>query len=155
MIYLPRVDAVVEAPSTACTSQGEFPGGSETVLLVEDSNPLRELAREFLEKGGYTVLEAPDGIEAAHVAQSFEAPIHLLLTDVVMPGMSGHDVAKRLKLSHPEAAVLYMSGYTDDAIVHHGVLDEGVVLLPKPFTRDSLMRKVRERLDANRTATRV
>jgi CheY-like chemotaxis protein len=154
-IYLPRVDAVLDDPSAAYVSQGEFPGGSETVLLVEDSNPLRALAREFLEKGGYAVLEAPDGIEAADVAQGFEAPIHLLLTDVVMPGMSGHDVAERLKLSHPEAAVLYMSGYTDDAIVHHGVLDEGVMLLAKPFTRDSLMRKVREQLDANRAATVV
>jgi CheY-like chemotaxis protein len=111
---------------------------------VEDAQPLRELARELLETKGYTVLEAANGADAIQVAEKYGKPIHLLLTDVVMPGMDGSKLAERMGHSYPGIKVLYMSGYTDDAIVHHGVLDSGITLLQKPFTRESLTHKVRE-----------
>jgi two-component system cell cycle sensor histidine kinase/response regulator CckA len=114
---------------------------------VEDSQPLRELTRELLEESGYKVLEATGGAEAIRVADQYERPIHLLLTDVVMAGMDGRTLAERMVLSRPGIKVLYMSGYTDDTIVHHGVLDPGVALLQKPFTRAVLANKVREILD--------
>ena len=105
---------------------------------------MRELARELLEDNGYTVLEATNGIDAIQVAEKYVKPIHLLLTDVVMPGMDGSKLAERMGHSYPGIKVLYMSGYTNDAIVHHGLLDSGVALLQKPFTRESLTRKVRD-----------
>jgi CheY-like chemotaxis protein len=111
---------------------------------VEDAQPLRELARELLETNGYTVLESANGTDAIQVAEKYGKPIHLLLTDVVMPGMDGSKLAERMGDSYPGIKVLYMSGYTDDAIVHHGVLDSGITLLQKPFTRESLTHKVRE-----------
>lgn len=115
---------------------------------MEDEAEVRGLAREALATKGYTVLEAANGREAIGLAAAEAGPIHLLVTDVVMPGLNGRQVATRLKASHPEARVLYMSGYTDDAIVHHGVLDPGTEFLPKPFTPDALARKVRAVLDA-------
>ncbi len=146
-IYLPRVDANIEVAGVP-VSQEAATGGSETILLVEDAEALRALAREVLERAGYMVLAASDGSEAVRMAEQRKTPIHLLLTDVVMPGMSGREVAEQLKRHRPEIKVVYMSGYTDNAIVHHGVLEEGVAFLPKPFTGKSLVRRVRQVLDS-------
>jgi two-component system cell cycle sensor histidine kinase/response regulator CckA len=141
--YLPRIEQSVTQGNTGKDIQQPVRAW-ETVLLVEDSPPFRELARELLEDNGYTVLEAANGADAIQVAEKYGKPIHLLLTDVVMPGMDGGKLAERMSHSHPGIKVLYMSGYTDDAIVHHGVLDSGLTLLQKPFTRESLSRKLRE-----------
>lgn len=143
-IYLPEVD---EAPE-AVPRRVEAPpaGGSETVLLAEDEAPVRKLARKLLENLGYTVLEAPGGEDALSIARSHGGPIHLVLTDVVMPEMGGADLASRVQQLRPEARVLYMSGYTDDAIIRHKVLEPGTHFLQKPFTPASLARKVREAL---------
>ena len=145
-IYLP----LVEEASTALHKSSPEPRtmrGSETILLVEDSEPLRRLAELFLKENGYRVLAAADGSEAQKAAAQFSDPIHLLLTDVVMPGINGRVLAERLAPSQPAMKVLYMSGYTDNFIAGHGVLEEGVHLLHKPFTEETLMRKVRELLD--------
>jgi two-component system cell cycle sensor histidine kinase/response regulator CckA len=141
--YLPRIEQTV-AQGTPSQSIKDPVRGWQTVLLVEDAQPLRDLARELLETNGYTVLEAANGADAVQTAEKYGKPIHLLLTDVVMPGMDGSKLAERMCRSYPGIKVLYMSGYTDDAIVHHGVLDSGIALLQKPFTRESLTRKVRE-----------
>jgi CheY-like chemotaxis protein len=117
------------------------------VLLVEDAEPVRAVARQVLERQGYTVLEAPHGDAALAIATAHDGPIHLLLTDVVMPGLSGRQVADQLKQLRPDTRVLYASGYTDDAVVRHGVLEAGIAYLQKPFTSGSLARKVRETLD--------
>ena len=122
--------------------------GSEIILLVEDSEPLRRLAELFLKENGYRILAASDGAEAQQLAAQFADPIHLLLTDVVMPGINGRVLAERLAPSQPAMKVLYMSGYTDSFIAGHGVLEDGVHLLHKPFTEETLMRKVRELLDS-------
>jgi hypothetical protein len=124
------------------------PTGSETVLLVEDEPALRRLSRRVLAQFGYTVLEAPDGEEALNLAEAYEGPINLVLTDVVMPRLSGRDLAERVQASHPEAKVLFMSGYTDDAVVQHGVLSQEVSLLRKPFTPYVLATRIREVLDS-------
>jgi DNA-binding response OmpR family regulator len=116
-------------------------------LLVEDAEPLRLLAQLFLKENGYHVLTAADGAEAEHVAAQTPGPIHLLLTDVVMPGINGRVLAERLAPSHPAMKVLFMSGYTDSFIAGHGVLEPGTHLLHKPFTEDVLVRKVRLLLD--------
>lgn len=121
---------------------------SETVLLVEDSESLREITKQFLQLAGYVVADSCNAAEALRFAREHPQPIHLLLTDVVMPGMNGRELAGQFQQLHPETRVLYMSGYTANAIHHHGVLDEGIALLPKPFTRASLTEKVRELLDA-------
>ena len=144
-IYLPRVDAPAEG--VAVTAVAPVGRGTETVLLAEDAAAVRAVARQVLERQGYTVLEAPDGELALHLAQRHAGPIHLLLTDVVMPGMSGRQLADRLARLRPDTKVLYVSGYTDDAVVRHGVLEAGIAYLQKPFTIDSLARKVREVLD--------
>jgi PAS domain S-box-containing protein len=122
--------------------------GSETVMLVEDEDVVRKLVREILESNGYTVLEARDGVEALALGGSFGGPIHLLVTDVVMPRMSGRELAEQLLAIHPETRVLYMSGYTDGIIGHHGVLEPMTELLQKPFSVDVLAEKVRRVLDA-------
>ncbi|MBU0704055.1 MAG: PAS domain S-box protein, partial [Chloroflexi bacterium] len=123
--------------------------GSETVLLVEDETVVRELVRDILAAQGYRVLAARDGVEALQVAGEHEGPIHLLVTDVVMPRLSGKALADQLRSSRPEMRVLYTSGYTDNAIAHHGVLDEGVHFLSKPFELEALARKVRDVLDGS------
>jgi DNA-binding NtrC family response regulator len=125
----------------------ELPHGSETILVVEDEEEVRKLAVRILQRQGYTVLDAPDGDGALVICGERKDPIHLILTDVVMPGMSGRQLADRLGSFHPEMKVLYMSGYTDNAITHHGVLEKGMNYIQKPFTVDSLIRKVREVLD--------
>ncbi len=148
-IYLPRVDAPAEGAVVAAV--GPVARGTETVLLAEDSAAVRAVARQVLERQGYTVLEAPDGELALQLAQRHSGPIHLLLTDVVMPGMSGRQLADRLALARPDMKVLYASGYTDDSVVRHGVLEEGTPYLQKPFTPESLARKVRDVLDSSKS----
>jgi signal transduction histidine kinase/ActR/RegA family two-component response regulator len=148
-IYLPRVEEAVEAVEAAATVVAP-PRGSETVLLVEDDEEVRSLVWDILQVYGYTVLQARHPGEALLIAEKHTDPIHLLLTDVVMPQMSGRQLAERLGRARREMKMLYMSGYTDNAVVHHGVLDSGMVYLQKPFTPDSLARKVREVLDAVR-----
>jgi CheY-like chemotaxis protein len=144
-IYLPRVDAAFEtipsAPMSPDTSHG-----TETVLLVEDELALRAVARRALERYGYTVLEATDVHSALMLAAEHAGRFDVVVTDVVMPGMSGPELAKRLAESQPDVPVLFMSGYTDDAIVRHGVLEPGVAFLQKPFSPEALARKVRELL---------
>jgi CheY-like chemotaxis protein len=143
-IYLPRVD---EAASAADPKRDVGPlQGTETVLLVEDEDSLREISREVLAGNGYRVLEASDGTAAIAVARAHAGPIHLLLTDVVMPGISGRELAETLLPTRAEMRVLYMSGYTEDLIAHRGVLEAGTLLLPKPFTTSTLLRRVREAL---------
>jgi two-component system cell cycle sensor histidine kinase/response regulator CckA len=145
-IYLPRVDEPLEEQREKVQSD-ELLQGCETILLVEDEEEVRKLAVRVLERQGYKVLEARNGDKALRICEHHREPIHLMLTDVVMPGMNGHEVAKRLLSFHPETKVLYMSGYTDDAIVLHGVLVKGVHYIQKPFTVDALTKKVREVLE--------
>ena len=121
--------------------------GSETVLIAEDDGQVRKMAVKTLERHGYTVLSAANGEEAVDIAETYSGPIHLLLTDVVMSGISGGETAERLKGVRPEIKVLYMSGYTDNTIVHHGALDKGTAFLGKPLTPKALGRKVREVLE--------
>jgi CheY-like chemotaxis protein len=118
------------------------------VLLVEDEPEVRGLARDILHRQGYTVLEAADGDEALRIGREHGGPIHLLVTDVVMPQMGGRELADHLKAGRHETKVLYVSGYTDDAILHQGVSETGMAFLPKPFTASALAHKVREVLDA-------
>jgi DNA-binding response OmpR family regulator len=122
--------------------------GTETILLVEDADPLRKLAEMFLKESGYQILSAADGQQALQTARQHAGPIDLLLTDVVMPGMNGRVLGERLAITQPKMKVLYMSGYTDSFIAGHGVLEAGTHLLHKPFTQETLTRKVRELLDA-------
>ena len=117
---------------------------SETVLVVEDEAAIRQLTNLILQKAGYTVLLAESPVAAERIAGSHPGPIHLLLTDVVMPGMRGPELAERLLRLRPDLRVLYMSGYTDNAIAHHGFLDAGTEFLQKPFTPNGLMKKIRE-----------
>jgi signal transduction histidine kinase/ActR/RegA family two-component response regulator len=146
-IYLPRLAEAAERESPFPVT-AELPRGSETVLLVEDEAALRNLVRECLETSGYTVVEARHGGEALEIAERHRFPLHLLMTDVVMPGMSGRELAERLASRRAELRVLYMSGYTDDAVIRHGVLSQQMAFLQKPFTAEALARKVREVLDA-------
>jgi signal transduction histidine kinase/ActR/RegA family two-component response regulator len=146
-VYLPRLDSAVISAGPAPVTVAA-PRGSETILLVEDEVEVRELARDVLEMHGYTVLEAGEPDEARRLFSANREAISLLLTDVVMPQASGRDLANLLCPLRPEMKVLYMSGYTDQAIVHHGVLEAGVAYLEKPFTIEGLMRKVRDVLDA-------
>lgn len=145
-IYLPRVEEVVEqvAPDTA---RSQAVGGAETVLLVEDEEGVRKIVCRVLRLHGYTVLEAPDPRNGLDLSAAHPGRIHLLITDVVLPQMSGAALADQIMQERPDTKVLYMSGYTDNAIVHHGVLDPEKAFLQKPFTPDLLARKVREVLD--------
>jgi PAS domain S-box-containing protein len=148
-VYLPRA-ATNAQPSAEPPPAGAAPAAraAETVLLVEDEDRVRELIGDVLAAQGYRVLAANDGVEALQVAERHVGPIHLLLSDVVMPRMGGQALAEELRASHPEMRVLYTSGYTDNAIVHHGVLDEGTHFLSKPFELDTLVRKVHDVLHA-------
>jgi CheY-like chemotaxis protein len=145
-VYLPCVDKSTEEPELS-TDETKVLVGTETVLLVEDEEMVRDMAKEILQESGYQVLEAKHGHEALLVAEHHHGPIHLMLSDVVMPQMSGRELAEQLTPLRGEMKVLYMSGYTDDAIVHHGVLDEGMAFIGKPFTPGALARKVRETLN--------
>jgi CheY-like chemotaxis protein len=145
-IYLPRVDESLEEMREKVTEK-ELPHGDETILVVEDEEDVRGLAVRVLERQGYTVLETSCGDDALAFIEEREEQIHMILTDVVMPRMSGRQLAERLIPLHPRVKVLYMSGYTDNASAHRGVLEEGVNYIQKPFTIDGLARKVREVLD--------
>jgi len=146
-VFLPRVDEPLEEIRESTVSK-EIPSGRETILAVEDEDNVRKLTVQILKGQGYSVLEASHAEEAMKVVREQTGNgIHLLLTDVVMPGMSGHELANHLISLLPKIKVLFMSGYTDNAIVHHGVLEEGVNYIQKPFTVDALARKVREVLD--------
>jgi CheY-like chemotaxis protein len=145
-IYLPCVEEPLEALKEKIMA-GELPRGSETILIVEDEKEVLKLAGTILRRQGYHVVEAVSGEEALKVCKERKEPFHLLLTDVVMPQMSGRQLAEQLKQLCRNFRVLYMSGYTDNAITHHGVLDKGMNYLQKPFTVDALARKVREVLD--------
>jgi two-component system cell cycle sensor histidine kinase/response regulator CckA len=146
MIYLPRAEAKA-AHSSVSNSFSQLPRGTETVLIVEDNPDVRELMIRSLRPQGYTVLQAMDGVEALQVAEAHPGDIHLLLTDVVMPHMSGSKLAERLKAIRPRTKTLFTTGYADDDIVHYGVLHLDIPLLQKPFTSQALIRKVREVLD--------
>jgi len=147
-VYLPAL-ASSSTSSEPKTAESPIPRGSETVLLVEDEEVVRGLARQILEDAGYYVLVAQQGEEAVRLCNEHAKEIHLLLTDVVMPGAGGKVVADRLSALRPGIKVLFMSGYTDEAIVHHGVLDSNVEFIQKPFTPLALSKKVREVLDSN------
>ena len=141
-IYLPRVLQPTELSSPSSQSPGQL-NGTETILLAEDEVALRTLIYETLERLGYTVLEAGDGEEAMSVSSRYQNPIHLLISDVVMPKMSGRKLAQRITAARPETKILFISGYTDDAIIHHGVIDSNEAFLQKPFSPTALARKVR------------
>jgi len=146
-IYLPRLEAAADQLQVAAAA-GPPPGGTETVLLVEDEPALRVLVEEILTKGGYHVLQNEKPEAALALAASHGGAIDLVLTDVIMPNMSGRQMADALRLGRPGIRVLFMSGYTDDAISHHGILEPGTHFLEKPFTADGLLRKIREVLEA-------
>jgi two-component system cell cycle sensor histidine kinase/response regulator CckA len=147
-IYLPRQ---LEAPRGRPSDAGRrrFPQGSETILLVEDENEVRRLGLVILQANGYTVLEASNAQEALKIAAAHSGPLHLLVTDVVMPGMSGRQLAEQLLSGRPGLKVLYLSGYADEAVSRYGVLIAGMAFMQKPFTPTSLASKVREVLGAS------
>ena len=152
-IYLPRSTATKKTAARTPTPVTDS-HGTETVLVVEDEAAVLKLAVRMLERKGYNVLAARDGLEGQGVANTHEGPIHLLLTDVVMPRMGGKELAQKLLTTRPELKVLYMSGYTDNAIVHHGVLEKGTHFLQKPFSGDSLPQKVREVIDYRKDSSK-
>ncbi|MGA3016103.1 MAG: PAS domain S-box protein [Bryobacteraceae bacterium] len=142
-LYFPRVaeSASDLAEGDACLANR---AGGETILVVEDEKAVRELTVRMLQQLGYVILTASSGVEALEIGQTHQGTIHLLLTDVVMPAMSGRHLADQLLVERPGTKVLYLSGYTENTVVHHGVLDAGVNFLPKPFSREGLARKLRE-----------
>jgi two-component system cell cycle sensor histidine kinase/response regulator CckA len=146
-----RARSVSEGASLAYASGSDIPSPlasrNQTILLVEDEEMLRNLSRLVLQKHGYTVLEAAHGGEALAICQSYDGPIDLMVTDVVMPVLGGSELADRVALLRPETKVLYVSGYTDDAVIRNGVFADGVPFLQKPFNPDTLAAKVREVLD--------
>ena len=148
-VYLPRVGEAVAQVGQAM-KDSKPTRGSETVLVVEDEKGVRSLVCKALAEQGYNVLESDGPMEAASTMERHAKPIHMLLTDVVMPQMSGKELADRMSVHHPEARVLLMSGYTDDAVVRHGILEANTFFLQKPFTLSALVQKVREVLDADR-----
>jgi len=147
-IYLPRVEAAVEAPGAKVSLAAKLEG-SETILVVEDEDGLRTLLCRFFRLYGYNVLEARHGGEALLLCERHSGPIQLMITDVVMPQMSGKELADRLALLHPEMTVFFMSGYTDSDLTGYGALDSNQHFIPKPFRPMDLVKKVRDFLDAS------
>jgi CheY-like chemotaxis protein len=146
-IYLPKVQVEAKPPGPPLQSPG-LPRGTETILLVEDDPALRQMAATLLERLGYTVLTAANGLEALNVThQRTTGHIDLLFTDIVMPHMSGKELADRIRALFPLAKILFTSAYTENAFVHQGALNPGIILLQKPFTPSALAHKVREVLD--------
>ena len=150
-IYLPTADSKA-APETAEKRPVTALRGSETILVLEDEARVRKLVCEVLTGRGYKVLEAVRGEQAVRLAAEHAGQIDLLLTDVVMPEMSGPQVLEQIRVKHPMLKVLFMSGYTDEAMVHHGILDSGAPFLQKPFLPETLARKVREALTSQGAA---
>jgi signal transduction histidine kinase len=146
-IYLPRVDEPLEEEVRKKVVKEELPGGKETILVVEDEEEVRKLAVAILRKQGYRILEASNGGDAFLICEQGKEPVRLLLTDVVMPGLNGPELARRLRYFYPEMKVLFMSGYTDNGVLQQGVLDHGMFFLQKPFSVDGLTGKVRSVLD--------
>jgi signal transduction histidine kinase/CheY-like chemotaxis protein len=142
-LYFPQVSEPLSDGSSGDAALARRSGG-ETILVVEDEKAVRDLTVRILQQLGYTILTASSGAEALAISQSHAGPIDLLLTDVVMPNMSGRQLADKLQASRPDTKVLFLSGYTENTVVHHGVLDAGVEFLPKPFSRENLSRKLRE-----------
>ncbi|MFL5328551.1 MAG: ATP-binding protein [Gemmataceae bacterium] len=142
-IYLPRVEDMA-APSSNIAPRPAVTAGAETILLVEDEGKVRELTRTVLKTNGYRVLEARNGLDAIEVAEKFGGTIHLLLTDLVMPKLGGRHLAERLRPTRPNMAVLFMSGYTDDHVIRHGIIDSDMAFLQKPFSPQMLLRKIRD-----------
>jgi len=146
-IYFPRVEQPLEAAATLLQT-GPLPRGTETLLIVEDEPAVRHLAQRVLQAQGYEMLSAANGQDALRLAREHQGPpIQLVVTDVIMPVMGGKEMADWLKATYPNLKILFTSGYTDDAIAHHGVLEAGIDFLAKPYTRAALLRKVREMLD--------
>jgi CheY-like chemotaxis protein len=145
-VYLPRVDGCQPVPQPGPAPASD--SGTETILVVEDETLLRDLARRMLEAVGYVVLTAESGEEALRVLEAYDGPVDLVLTDVVMPGISGHGLTEQLAARGSTIRILYSSGYTDDVILGHGLLDTTIHFLSKPYTMADLTRKVRETLDA-------
>lgn len=146
-IYLPRVDDAHEQ-AAAALGAAQIPRGSETILLVEDEDQVREIAREMLIALGYKVLSAEHGARGLALAEQFPGTIHLTITDVVMPQLSGREMIEHLSLVRPNMKVLYMSGYTDDAIVRHRLLDKHTEFMQKPFATEAFAQKIRKLLDS-------
>jgi len=146
-VYLPRV---AEQPETVeiTDASADFLAGTETILLVEDEELVRKLSRAMLETCGYTIIEACDGLEALKICDEGSCKIDLLLTDVVMPQMGGRELAEKLTERLPDIKILFTSGYTDDAVIRHGIIETNTNFIQKPFTFDTLNRKVRKLLDA-------
>ncbi len=148
-LYFPKVDGVAVEPRPSLVQVAPN-GGTETILLVEDDDQVRSIASNVLRRSGYVVLVAANGGEALLICEKHGAPIHLLLTDVVLPRMNGRQLADRLRVLRPAMRVLFMSGYPDDAVLQHGILESGVAYLQKPLSPASLTRKVREVLSGSR-----
>jgi two-component system cell cycle sensor histidine kinase/response regulator CckA len=146
-VYLPRVAEPVEAKQDAVEISAAG-NGSETILLVEDEEAVRGLASQILSANGYSVLAAKSTQEAEQLSEKYRGKIHLLLTDIIMPGTGGRELARRITAQHPRTRVLYMSGYTDNVLAQGGVLEAGLSFLQKPFTPGALVRKVRDVLDS-------
>jgi CheY-like chemotaxis protein len=145
-IFFPALAADAD-PLEVRRSTSVLDGGTETILVAEDQDGVRTMTTKVLERCGYRVLSAEGPRQALGIAERYREPIDLLLTDVIMPGMSGPDLVAALASTRPDTAVVYMSGYTDDQLQHHGVLDEGVVLVQKPFTAAGLTSTIRALLD--------
>ena len=153
-VYLPAVKELLPT-GKPIPGPRTMPLGKETVLLVEDEDAVRALAHHILQSCGYTVLEASDGLEAIRVANDHKGPIDLLVSDVVMPHLGGRQLAERLAVVKPSMKLLFLSGYTDDAVVRHGVLEAEYAFLQKPFTPTGLAQKVREVLDSKASGGRT
>jgi two-component system cell cycle sensor histidine kinase/response regulator CckA len=151
-VYFPRIDRPVTADKTEAPRQ--IAAGSETILVLEDDDMVRNLVRETLVREGYKVLTSADALQAPEIACDFKGKIHLLITDVVMPKVNGRELAQRLTNKRPDMKVLYMSGYSDAAIVNNGILQKQVAFLQKPFTPAMLLEKVREVLESNSERSR-
>ena len=146
-IYLPQAQEPLD-PSARGRVDIPIVNGTETILLAEDEALLRSLTRRILTQHGYTVLDAENGEQALWAAEQHAGPIHLLVTDVVMPGFSGPELSRRLKAARPETKVLFISGYTDQALLNYDMLRDHFSFMPKPFTPDEFLRKVRDILDS-------
>jgi len=148
-IYLPRSGESPEVYA-ATGHNSTSPTGHETVLLVEDDPSVRDLTRRILQRLGYRVLIATQGSESLDVAEKFDGQIDLLMTDVVLPGLNGREIAERIQVARPDTKVLFTSGYTENVVVHHGIADKNFNFIGKPYSLQALARKLREVLEANR-----